>query len=94
MSDALKLTGSDLVRALGAVAASPAVDQAARRQAEEVARTVRDAAGDGVVTRVSRRASGDYVVSVAGAGLFAREFGSVDASGDAAITQAIAGLRR
>ena len=74
MSDALRLTGDDLVRALGGM--TPAVDRAARRQAEEVARVVHEEAG--VVTRVTRRGSGDYVVSVEGPGLFAREFGSVD----------------
>ena len=90
MNDALKLTGADLVRALGR--ASPAVDRAARQHAEEVAETVREAAG--VVTRVLRRGNGDYVVSIEGEGLFAREFGSVDGPGEAAIADAIAGMRR
>ena len=90
MNDALKLTGADLVRALGGI--SPAVDQAARRHAEDVALLVHEETG--VVTRVLRRESGDYVVSVEGEGLFAREFGSPDAPGDAAITNAIAALRK
>ena len=90
MSNALRLTGSDLVRALHGV--SPAIDRAARRQAEEVALLLHEETG--VATRVTRRESGDYVVSVEGEGLFAREFGSLDGPGDAAITQAIAGLRR
>ncbi len=94
MSDALKLTGADLVRALSAAVASPAVDRAVRQRAETVARAVAAAAGNGVATRLTRRESGDYVVSVAGAGLFAREFGSVDKPGDAVIADAIAGVKR
>ena len=82
MNDALKLTGADLARALGRT--SPAVDRAARRHAEDVARIVHEEAG--VATRVLRRESGDYVVSIEGPGLAAREFGSLDAPGDAAIT--------
>ncbi len=87
MNDALRLTGSDLVRALGR--ASPAIDRAARQQAEEVALLVHEETG--VVTRVTRRESGDYVVSIEGEGLFAREFGSVDGPGDPVITQAMRG---
>lgn len=90
MSDTLRLTGSDLVRALNG--ATPAVDRTARGQAEEVARLVREETG--MATRVTRRGSGDYVVSVEGQGLFAREFGSVDRPGAAAIAQAIEGLKR
>ena len=90
MNDALKLTGADLVRALGGI--SSAVDQAARRQAEDVALLMHEETG--VTTRVVRRESGDYVVSLEGEGLFAREFGSLDAPGDSAITDAIAGMRR
>ncbi len=74
MSDPLKLTGGDLVRALGR--ASPAVDRAARQQAEDVALLLHEETG--VATRVLRRESGDYVVSIEGEGLFAREFGSLD----------------
>ena len=90
MNDALKLTGADLLWALGR--ASPAVDQAARRHAEDVALLVHEETG--VATRVTRRGDGDYVVSVEGQGLFAREFGSLDAPGDLVITDAIAGMRR
>ncbi len=89
MSDALRLTGSDLVRALSGM--SPTIDQAARRQAEEVARVMREEAG--VAARVTRRGSGDYVVSVEGPGLFAREFGSVDKPADPVVARAIAGLK-
>ncbi len=92
MSDALKLTGADLAQALGAVLASPAVDAAVRRRAEDVAGAVRAETGD--AARVTRRGPGDYVVSVEGQGLFAREFGSLDRPGDAAIARAIAGMRR
>jgi hypothetical protein len=55
MSDALRLTGDDLMRVLGGL--SPAVDRAARGQAEEVARLVREETG--MATRVTRRGSGD-----------------------------------
>ena len=91
MSEALRLTGADLARALGA-AASPAVDRAARQHAEEVARVVREEAG--VMSRVLRRGSGDYVVSIEAQELFAREFGSADRPGDAAIGRAIAEMKR
>jgi len=90
MNDALKLTGGDLARALSAV--SPAVDRAARRHAEDVARLVHEEAG--VVTRILRRGSGDYIVSVEGPGLAAREFGSLDAPGDGRIANALARIRR
>ncbi len=75
MKPSFALTGSDLVRALGHAVALPAVDDAVRRRADEIARTV---AGDGLVTRVLRRDAGDYVVSVEGPNLFAREYGAVD----------------
>jgi hypothetical protein len=86
MSDTLRLTGGDLMRALGGL--SPAVDRAARGQAEEVARLLRAEAG--MATRVTRRGNGDYVVSIEGQGLFAREFGSLDEPADPVIAQAIA----
>lgn len=90
MSDALRLTGGDLVQALAG--ALPAIDAAARRQAEAVAEVLREEAG--VAARVTRRGDGDYVVSLEGPGLFAREFGSLDEAGEAAIAPAIAGMRR
>ncbi len=93
MNHARMLTAGDLARALGG-AVTPAVDRAVRRRAEDVARAAQEAAGDGIVTRISRQESGDYVVSVAGQGLPAREFGALDAPGDAAIADAVAGLKR
>ena len=90
MSAALTLTGRDLMRTLNGI--SPTVDRVARGQAEAAARLVREETG--MATRVVRRGSGDYVVSVEGQDLFAREFGSVDAPGEAAITQAIMGIKR
>jgi hypothetical protein len=74
MSAALMLTGADLVRALGAVKALPAVDAAIARRADEVAGAL---AWAGTETRVLKRGDGDYLVTVSGAGVFAREFGSV-----------------
>jgi hypothetical protein len=91
MTDALKITGNDLARALARAALSPAVDAAVRTRAETVARDA-GAGVDGVTTRVLRRDTGDYVVSIEGPGLFARAFGSLDAPADPAIADAIAGL--
>ena len=87
MTPALSLTGADLVRALSDIAALPAVDKAVRERADAVARAL---ATDRVTTRVLRRGPGDYVVSVSGEGLFAREFGSQTAEAEPAIHAAIA----
>lgn len=73
----LELTGRDLVRALTtAIVARPAVDAAVRSRAE---RTAARAAEAGVEARVVRRGHADYTVEASGPGLFAREFGSLDA---------------
>ncbi len=88
---ALMLTGSDLVRALCA-ATSVAVDGTVRRRAEDVARTVE--AETGVAAGVVRRGVGDYAVTLAGQGLFARAFGSVDKAPDPAITEMIGRMER
>jgi len=93
MNDALKITGTDLARALARATTSPAVDAAVRARAEDVARDVGNAV-EGVTTPVMRRDAGDYVVSIAGQGLFAREFGSVAGPPDPVIAAAIAGLRK
>lgn len=57
---ALSITGADLVRALSQ-AALPRIDAACRAQAGALAR---EAAGDGIVTRVLRRGDGEYAVAV------------------------------
>ena len=57
---ALSITGADLVRVL-TQAMLPRVDAAVRARAERLAR---EAAGDGVVTRVWRRGAGEYAVEV------------------------------
>lgn len=85
---ALSLIGADLIRALAAL---PSVDNAVRERAEALARAI---AADGLVTRVLRHGAGDYVVTAAGEGLFAREFGSVAAAAEPAIGSAIARMAR
>ncbi len=67
------LTGSDLVRALGDAAALPAVDQAVRARADALAAEL---SGATVTTRVLRRGSGDYAVTVSGEDVLTREFGA------------------
>jgi hypothetical protein len=84
---AIDITRGDLIRALGAlVAAQPAVDAAARTMAEAIAARLGEA---GVDARAVRRGHGDYAVEASGAGLFAREFGSVDAPADPIVRAAI-----
>ena len=62
MSRPLSITGTDLVRALGGIAASIG-DAAARRRAETTAREINP---DGrAVVRVLRRGSGRYAVFTA-----------------------------
>ena len=62
MSRSLSITGTDLVRALGGVAASTG-DAAARRRAEATARELNP---DGrAVVRILRRGSGRYAVFAA-----------------------------
>jgi hypothetical protein len=73
MTGALSVTGRDLIRALGDVAALPSVDDAVRARAETVGRRL---AGGQAITRMLRRGLGHYSVEVTGADLFAREFGS------------------
>jgi hypothetical protein len=70
MSDALRITGADLVRALGGV--TPAVDEAVRARAEARAAEL---ASDGITTRVLKRGKGSYAVEVTGEGLFEQQFG-------------------
>ena len=87
MTSALALTGSDLIRALGDATALAAVDQAVRARADALAGEL---AGATVVTRVLKRGAGDYVVTVAGADVFTREFGSQNAEPAPVIAGAIA----
>jgi hypothetical protein len=70
----MKVTGADLIRALGG--SLPAVDDAVRAKAE--ARAAELARG-GIATRVLRRGEGAYTVEVTGEGLFEQEFGQVGA---------------
>ena len=91
MKSSLALTGADLARAIGKVAGLPSVDAALRARADALAA---EAAGEGIVTRVLRQGEGDYVVSVEGPGLFAREFGSLDRPAEPVIADAIARLKR
>jgi hypothetical protein len=91
MSNALTLTGDDLVRALTA-ATSATVDGAVRRRAEDVARAVE--AETGVAARAIRCGAGDYAVGLEGQGLFAREFGSVDTPAEPVIANAIGRVGR
>lgn len=75
--NALDLTQRGLIRALAAaVVRRPAVDAAVRARAEEAAARIAEA---GVAVRVVRRGHADYAVEASGPGLFAREFGSLDA---------------
>jgi hypothetical protein len=55
VTDAIKLTGEGIARALRRVAALPAVDAALRERAEQVAREMGEA-------QVLWRGDGDYVV--------------------------------
>jgi hypothetical protein len=72
VTDAMKVTGADLIRALGG--ALPAVDDAVRARAEARAAEL---ARDGVATRVLRRGQGAYAVEVIGEALFEQEFGQL-----------------
>jgi len=90
MSPALSLTRDDLVRALTRLSERPAVDLALRGRADALAREVEAAAADGTTARVARRGPGDYVVTVSGPGLFARELGSPTREADPIIAEAIA----
>jgi hypothetical protein len=84
---AIDVTRSDLIRALGAmVAARPAVDAAVRAKAEAIAARVTEA---GVEARVVRHVHADYAVEASGAGLFAREFGSIDAPAEPVVGPAV-----
>jgi hypothetical protein len=74
VTDAMKVTGADLIRALGG--ALPAVDDAVRTRAEARAAEL---ARDGVTTRVLRRGPGGYTIEVTGEGLFEQEFGQLGA---------------
>jgi hypothetical protein len=73
---ALDLTRSDLIGTLRRIGRRPAVDGAVKAKAEGLAARIAEAGG--VAARASRRGAGDYVVTVSGPGLFAREFGGVD----------------
>ena len=88
---ALMLTGNDLVRALTS-ATLASVDGAVRRRAEDVVRRIE--AETGVAAEVVRRGAGDYAVTLAGQGLFARAFGSVDRPADPAIAEMIGRMGR
>lgn len=85
-------TRGDLVRALGAfVAARPSVDAAVQAKAEAIAARIEAAA---VEARVVRRGHADHAVEARGAGLFAREFGSVDAPAEPVVGPAAEGGAR
>ena len=90
---ALDLTGNGLIRALGAaIAARPSVDAAVRAKAESIAARIAEA---GVEARVVRRGHGDYAVEATRSGLFAREFGSLDAPAEPVVGAAVeAGVHR
>jgi hypothetical protein len=87
VSDALAITGNDLVRTLGGAATLPAVGEAVKAKAEAMAERL---AADGVTTRVLKRGAGAYSVEVSGEGLFEREFGAVGADARPDIATAIA----
>ena len=85
------LTRDGLVRALGDLAARPAVDGAVKASAERVADRI---AARGVSAAVRRRGAGDQVVTATGPGLFTREFGGVDRASDPVVGPVLDGLRR
>jgi hypothetical protein len=85
------LTRADLVRVLGNIAARPAVDQAVRARADGLAARVTEV-DPAATVRVIRQGPGDYLVAVSAPGLFAREFGGLDAPADPLIGPAIARL--
>lgn len=87
MTRALSLTGADLVRALGDVAASVAVDGAVRARAKDLARAL-EHDGD-IAAQVGRRGPADYTVTASAPGLFAREFGGRETQADPVIGPAI-----
>lgn len=91
MSRALQRTAADLVRAVGNVAALPAVDAAVRRRAEQVAAELARA---GTETHVLKRGDGDYLVTASGLGLFAREFGSVGVPATPFVGAAVSGAAK
>jgi hypothetical protein len=83
----IDITRGDLIRALGAmVAARPSVDAAVRSRAEAIAARINAA---GVEAHVVRRGRADYVVEARGTGLFAREFGSIDAPAEPVVGPAV-----
>jgi len=89
---AIDITAGDLIRALGAmVAARPSVDAAVRAKAEAIAARVASA---GVGARVVRRGHADHAVEATGTGLFAREFGSIDALAEPVVAPAAEGSAR
>jgi len=87
MSDAATVTGGDLSRMLGDLAALPGVDAAVKAQADELAASI---SGEGITTRVLQRGAGTYTVEVSGEGLFEREFGSQSQAAEAPIAAALA----
>ena len=84
------ITAADLARALGGLARRPAVRAAVRERAETVADA---AAGEGIAATVAEDPAG-ATVTLAGAGLFAREFGARDAVAEAVVPRAIESIRR
>lgn len=84
---ALDLTRGDLIRTLKRFAMRPAVDDAVKTKAEALAARIAETGG--VTAQASRRGVGDYVVTVSGPGLFAREFGGVDRAAEPVIAPAI-----
>jgi hypothetical protein len=91
MSRMSRLTGGDLVRTIGNIAALPAVDDALKRSAEAVAAELARA---GTETEILKRGDGDYLVVASGQGLFAREFGTVSAPAAPFVGAAIASAVR
>ena len=85
---ALDLTRGDLIRTLRRIGRGPAIDAAVRAKAEGLAARIGEAGN--VTAQARRRGEGDYVVTVSGPGLFAREFGGVDRAPRPVIGPAVA----
>ena len=86
-------TGADLVRALRGLSRRPAVRVALRERAEAVAAAIAEAGGEGVTATVVERSAGEAIVTASGPGLFAREFGSLDAPAEPVVAPAVERVR-
>ena len=81
------LTGADLIHALRGLTRRPAVAAALRQRADALAAAIEDAGG---VTASVGEGAGGPVVTASGPGLFAREFGALDAAPAPVIGPAVA----